>query len=160
MEFGGKGDKEVWDLYSDNPASLKRIADNIKNSIDSIEIVSSIDVTDEAEANEGKLLTVSHITRERNKAIIKKKKDAALKEYGELRCECCGFDFSKAYGERGNEFIECHHTTPVSEMVTGAKTKLSDLALLCSNCHRMIHRKSPWLSIEQLRVIIQQQIQQ
>lgn len=160
LERGGKGDEEVWNLYSDKPATLKLIANNIKNSMDSIEIVSAIDVTDETEADEGKLLTVSHITRERSKVIVKKKKESILKETGELRCECCGFDFSETYGDRGNEFIECHHTTPVSEMVTGAKTKLSDLALLCSNCHRMIHRKSPWLSIEQLRVIIQQQIQQ
>ena len=34
------------------------------------------------------------------------------------------------------------------------KTKLEDLVLLCSNCHRMVHRSKPWLSIEGLKRII------
>jgi putative restriction endonuclease len=33
----------------------------------------------------------------------------------------------------------------------GDTTRLEDLALLCANCHRMIHRASPWLSVEELR---------
>jgi 5-methylcytosine-specific restriction protein A len=28
------------------------------------------------------------------------------------------------------------------------------LELVCSNCHRMIHRRRPWLTIEQLRSIL------
>ncbi len=30
-------------------------------------------------------------------------------------------------------------------------SKLEDLVLVCSNCHRMIHRKRPWLSATELR---------
>jgi len=36
--------------------------------------------------------------------------------------------------------IEVHHLRPVHTMKPGEKTKLADLALLCSNCHRMAHR--------------------
>ena len=67
-----------------------------------------------------------------------------------LLCEACGFDFEQVYGEHGKGFIECHHTKPVSELKAGEKTKLSDLALVCSNCHRMIHRRRPWLSVSEL----------
>lgn len=60
---------------------------------------------------------------------------------GRLVCECCGFDFAKAYGEIGEGFIEVHHLYPVSQrggdyVVTPEK----DLVPLCSNCHSMIHR--------------------
>ncbi|HBN30592.1 MAG TPA: hypothetical protein DD416_05065 [Rhodobacteraceae bacterium] len=68
--------------------------------------------------------------------------------------EVCGFNFEDVYGERGNGFIECHHTKPVHEMQPHEKTKLSDLALVCPNCHRMIHAKRPWLTIDELRSLI------
>ena len=60
-------------------------------------------------------------------------------------------DLSKTYGDLGEGFIECHHKVPVSELKPGAKTKLSDLAVLCANCHRMLHRRRPWLSVDELR---------
>ena len=45
---------------------------------------------------------------------------------------------------------ECHHTVPVSEYGSGARTQLRDLALVCANCHRMLHRRRPWLTIDEL----------
>jgi putative restriction endonuclease len=42
----------------------------------------------------------------------------------------------------------------VSEIKPGEKTKNEDLALLCSNCHRIVHRKKPWLSVEKLSELI------
>ncbi|VUF13576.1 HNH endonuclease [Methylobacterium dankookense] len=77
-----------------------------------------------------------------------------LNEHGALRCEACGFDFSARYGERGHGFIECHHTKPVSSLSAGERTKSQDLALLCANCHRMIHVARPWLSLSDLRAIV------
>ncbi|WP_236887482.1 HNH endonuclease [Clostridium argentinense] len=61
---------------------------------------------------------------------------------GRLFCEACGFDFFEVYGERGKDFIEGHHTKFVSELSDGDMTRVEDIAMLCSNCHRMIHRKS------------------
>ena len=68
-------------------------------------------------------------------------------------CEVCAVDFSKMYGERGNNFIEGHHRKLVSEMKEGDKTKVEDIAMLCSNCHRMIHKK-PIISVEGLAMIV------
>jgi len=79
--------------------------------------------------------------------------DEFQKKHGLLFCECCGFDFSAKYGERGDGFIECHHTKPFSELDVGSKTKLSDLSLVFSNCHRIINRRKPWLSMDQLQSI-------
>jgi 5-methylcytosine-specific restriction protein A len=67
-------------------------------------------------------------------------------------CEAGGFNFERIYGDRGRGFIECHHVVPLH--VAGTRVNsTADLALLCANCHRMIHR-SPWLSPAELRAMI------
>ena len=63
----------------------------------------------------------------------------------------CGFDFVKTYGEIGNNFIEAHHIKPISKMKDGDKTKIEDIVMVCSNCHSMMHRNKPWLTVEQLK---------
>jgi 5-methylcytosine-specific restriction protein A len=47
--------------------------------------------------------------------------------------------------------MEIHHIVPVHELKPGARTQLDHLALLCPNCHRMIHTNSPWLTVDELR---------
>ncbi len=73
---------------------------------------------------------------------------------GRLFCEICGFDFYDTYGEIGEDFIEGHHTVPVSKLEEGQVTKVEDIAIVCSNCHRMLHRKRPWLSKDQLKTLL------
>ena len=53
------------------------------------------------------------------------------------------------YGALGDGFIECHHAVALPTLITAQKTKLEDLVFVCSNCHRMIHRKRPWLTAVQ-----------
>jgi len=68
----------------------------------------------------------------------------------------CGFDFEERYGRRGSNFIEVHHLKPVSslEEETGIDPK-TEMVVVCSNCHRMIHRKKDEvLSLDELRKII------
>jgi len=80
-----------------------------------------------------------------------------LKQAGRLACETCGFDFEAAYGERGKGFIECHHTKPLADLEHERTTKLDDLALLCANCHRMVHAKRPWLDVSEVRRLFEPQ---
>lgn len=68
-------------------------------------------------------------------------------------CKACGFDFAATYGGIGREFIEAHHLTPLSEL-KGQKLTLDpkhDFTVLCSNCHRMIHRTSLVHNVEEFR---------
>ena len=106
------------------------------------------------EAEEGKILSALHHYKERDKKIVEAKKLSILAKFNKLSCEACNFNFKEFYGERGNGYIECHHLLPVSQMSLNHKTKLDDLCLLCSNCHRMIHKSIPWLSVQQLKEII------
>ncbi|MBD1832345.1 HNH endonuclease [Cyanobacteria bacterium FACHB-472] len=80
-----------------------------------------------------------------------------MREAGGLKCDVCNFNYSAFYGNLGNDYIECHHLNPVSELKDGNKTKINDLALVCSNCHRMLHRKKPCLSVEELKEIVKTQ---
>jgi 5-methylcytosine-specific restriction endonuclease McrA len=66
----------------------------------------------------------------------------AIRIHG-TKCQVCGFDFGATYGEHGDGYIEVHHLRPVSSL--GDDTivdPLTDMTVLCSNCHRMIHRKT------------------
>jgi predicted HNH restriction endonuclease len=94
---------------------------------------------------------VDHLRRA---SVVVRRSPAEFYLRGALACEACGFDFEVTYGERGKEFIECHHVRPLSELKPGDKTSVDDLALVCSNCHRMIHVRRPWLTIEQLKQLI------
>jgi len=81
-------------------------------------------------------------------------KQLAFKKHGVLACEICGFNFKERYGAIGDGYIECHHLVPISALQPAVKTKVKDLALLCSNCHRMVHRRRPWLSASDLASLL------
>ena len=113
------------------------------------------ELDEDQEAPEGRILLSVHRRRERNTSLSKNKKKTALREFGKLICEVCDFVFSEKYGDIGEGFIEAHHKTPLSELPPGiVKTKLSDLALVCSNCHRMLHREGGRESVESLKAIM------
>ncbi len=153
MQRGNRLERVVWDEFAPDPTRLRTIAANIGSGVSAPEVKPQSVVLDdeqESEFPEGRILFRSHQARERSGALPKVKKAQALKKNGKLRCQACGFDFSTTYGVVGEGFIECHHTIPVFEMLPGAKTKLADVVLLCSNRHRMIHRRRPWLGVGQL----------
>ena len=77
-----------------------------------------------------------------------------MAETGKLICEGCGFDFEKTYSSLVKESAECHHAKPVSELKPGEKTKLTDLLIVCANCHRMIHRVGPWKTVAEIKALV------
>lgn len=77
---------------------------------------------------------------------------AAIAFHG-TTCKACGFNFHAAYGEHGKNYIEVHHLVPISTLPEPSSIDpKEDLTVLCSNCHRMIHRRrdAP-LSVDELR---------
>jgi 5-methylcytosine-specific restriction protein A len=80
---------------------------------------------------------------------------AACIELRGTTCLVCGFDFAERYGPLGEGFIHVHHLVPVSEIGPNyIINPASDLVPICPNCHSMIHRRNPPLTVEQLRDII------
>jgi len=112
---------------------------------------------DEAAFPEGREVMLQHRARERNSAVVQAAKAKFLLKHGRFACQACGFDFEDFYGEAGQGFIEAHHTIPVSELRQGSKTKAADIALVCSNCHRMLHRRRPWITMSDLKTLLESQ---
>jgi 5-methylcytosine-specific restriction protein A len=158
MESYSKLDEAVFNEYFENLIELRGVADGIKKvtlSLDYSTNVSSIESDDiEENVREGKVLYKMHKVRERDRKIISKKKAKVFSEKGKLECECCGFDFEKTYGELGKGFIECHHIIPLNKFSDSKETKLEDLALVCSNCHRMLHNRISEVSVSDLRQLL------
>jgi predicted HNH restriction endonuclease len=107
---------------------------------------------DESAFPEGTVKYKQHKYLERDGAISRRAKAQRFADTGSLECEVCGTDFAIRYGDLGRGFIEAHHKIPVSQLAGTKKTKVEDLALVCSNCHRMLHRGDPLLSVEQLKM--------
>jgi hypothetical protein len=154
------------DLLTNEKISTREVQDLIWDLFidfccldDSDPIVVNSSLLDFAGAKEGDKRIMRHIEQElryRNMDLVRMKKEQALVEgNGRIKCECCEFDFLKTYGEVGEGFIECHHKISLHH---GERiTKPEDLALLCSNCHRILHRRNPdnaYYSVEELRHLI------
>ena len=152
---GNKDEAVVWEEFSGDHARLAAVAAAIRAAVASEEALELQRVDDEGieEAPEGRILTRLHRSRERNRKLVATKKARAMRDGGHLTCEGCGFDFAVTYGERGEGFMEVHHTLPVHEIRPGHVTRLAGLALVCANCHRMIHARRPWLTIEELTAL-------
>ncbi|WP_024482426.1 HNH endonuclease [Cellulophaga baltica] len=140
FETVNKIQKEIWDLFK--PYFNHKLKKNLRGY--------AAFFNDELEqdfgSNEGKEFFAKHRIRERDSTLTFKKKQIAI-ESGNLECEICKFSFQDIYEQ---DYIECHHKIPIfkGERVT----KLEDLALVCSNCHRMLHRRieGDFLSMKQL----------
>lgn len=122
--------------------------DGSGNDLDTFLIVNE---DDESAFPEGTETFRLHRYLERDGALSRRAKAARLAETGKLECEVCATDFQEVYGELGIGFIEAHHRVPVYRLDGTSKTKIGDLALVCSNCHRMLHRADPQLTIKQLQ---------
>jgi 5-methylcytosine-specific restriction enzyme A len=157
LQRGSKLDQEVWNEFAHDIEKLKLTAASIGKSVNWVaEIRAEYNiVSDEDEFPEGKILTRLHQVKERSRQVVEQKKRKVLQQAGNLACEACDFDFFKVYGQLGYEFAECHHTIPVSELTADHKTQLSELAVLCANCHRMIHKSRPMLTVQELRALVE-----
>ena len=76
------------------------------------------------------------------------------KRYHGVRCQACNFQFDEHCGEVGAGFIEAHHLRPISSLEEGTAVSYdiaADFGVLCSNCHRMIHRTANPSDLEGFR---------
>lgn len=103
---------------------------------------------------EGKEYEITHFRKERNSKLIKIAKKNFIEKSNGCQCQVCGFDFGEVYGELGENYIEAHHTLPISDLKKETITVIEDIVFVCSNCHSMLHRRRPWLTILDLKNIL------
>ncbi len=101
----------------------------------------------QAEGAARKILTTKYERSPINRALC-----LAAKGYS---CSVCGMNFQQTYGELGREYIHVHHAVPVSKMGENYLVDpLKELFPVCPNCHAMLHRTDPPMSIEELRTLL------
>ncbi|MBD8489193.1 HNH endonuclease [Echinicola sp. CAU 1574] len=166
-EYHGKGmqsfsklDEQVFNEFDGKRYELKKIANSIRNAVKDVNLSNKLYKIPENEEEsgfvfkEGKVLYKLHKYRERNSKLVLKKKSQHLQKYGSLDCEACDFNFQVKYGDLGAGYIECHHKVALSDFDGRVDTRLEDLALVCSNCHRMLHKSFETLSVGNLKSLI------
>ena len=126
----------VWELSPQQLQKVQRLAQ------------AAISETRKQEAIEGDLLRKESYNRSRNRALIEAKKASS-----DYRCEVCGFGFREVYGPIGHQYIVAHHIDPLGGKKTPRRTTLDDIALLCANCHAMVHKGNPPPSLDRLRTL-------
>lgn len=106
---------------------------------------------EDVKGKEGRVLTRLHSYRERDRTLVKKAKKLFKLKNSRLFCECCGFEAQTFYGARGEDRIQAHHRRAVEELLPDSVTTAEDLAMVCPNCHDIIHAERPWLTVEALK---------
>src|ERR1035437_3104647 len=147
--------KKLKNAYLSYCNSLGLKAENKKHKFWKLNLESDFENNREqtGEFPEGRIVERIHKSRERNSLVVKIAKEKFKKKHGKLFCQICSFDFEKIYGKVGKDFIEGHHTIAVSEMSPDHKTKPEDIAMLCSNGHKMVHKKRPWITMKKLKTL-------
>lgn len=154
---GVRGNKsfkgQPWVILPDTADSLSIIS---KLIVDGLEEIAEQDIKaeeiEQGKFTEGKQTTILVNKYERNS----KAKAEAIRIHG-LECLACGFNFENFYGKRGANYIQVHHLKPIASYEGEVDVSpANDLAVVCSNCHSMIHRypKTP-LNIKDLKKIIE-----
>ncbi|MBL8049647.1 MAG: HNH endonuclease [Anaerolineales bacterium] len=111
----------------------------------SIQIAEEVDEPEKFPVGASKIISVNSFERD---PVARAK---CLAHHG-YKCAVCSFDFEEIYGALGKNFIHVHHVFPFSQVKKEyLLDPIKDLVPVCPNCHAMIHRTRPILTVEQLR---------
>lgn len=152
-------DREVWQAFGNRPPhEVSHLAAQIlaSTTLDGITEADVAQVDADEEFVEGRVLTALHRVRERNSKLRKKVLAARMKS-GQLSCDACGDGPKTTVQDLMASGFEAHHTIPLADSGP-TSTKISDLALLCATCHRLIHRamhvQRRWVSVPKFRQLL------
>lgn len=147
-------DRVIWKEFKDHPDRAQEIANLIRKDGFALKRFPTID-SPEVVFYEGRIATALHLKRERS-GLIRSGLILNRRKAGALQCEGCDTNGSDI-PDLEEAIFEAHHLMPLSE--TGpTNTRLSDMALLCSNCHRLIHRamanRKGWMGMPEFRALL------
>ncbi len=136
----------MWQLKPEIVAALE------KNDLTGIEYFpEEISNDDIAKLYEGAKKIVTINSYERNSEAKN-----TCKEHWGTQCIICGFDFEKKYAQIGKKYIHVHHLIPVAQIGRSYQIDpINDMRPVCPNCHAMLHKKNPPMTIDELKEMIQ-----
>ncbi len=145
--YSSKTRAEIWGMITPMASANLYVLETVFNDVSIMQ--DSEQNTDVVTRTEGGRKMISSFRYERKPS---NRKDAF--DLHGFDCAVCGFNFGKTYGSWGQGFAEVHHLIPFFE--TGSQHRQTnpqiDLAVVCSNCHRMMHRKKGMtLTVKELR---------
>lgn len=141
----GSGGKFIWRMHQEVAESLEKLG---WIGRETSRFAEQAIVSDNLVEGAVRQITVN--SYERNSVARKK----CIGKFG-AKCIVCKFDFGKTYGPLGEGYIHVHHLKPLSEINESYEVDpIKDLRPVCPNCHAMIHRKNPPLSIEQVKDLL------
>lgn len=148
-------DRQIWTEFGLYPEKVKQLAGLIRLGVELTKSVHEGVQDDEEEFFEGRVLTELHKRIERDPKI-RQRILATRRKLGSLTCDMCSRPSRCADSRFEDATFEAHHLIPLGT-TANRKTRLADIALLCANCHRLLHRaisiRKRWLSIEEGREI-------
>jgi 5-methylcytosine-specific restriction enzyme A len=143
-------DRRVWHELGADPNLTRQLAERIRAAAVAWEDLPEGNES-EPEFLEGRLITELHRRRERD-ARLRQRLLAARRRNGILTCEMCSTSSTSDRSELEDAIFEAHHVVLLSRLGEHT-TRLKDVALLCANCHRLLHRaisvEKRWLSIDE-----------
>lgn len=146
-------DRAVWLEFGASPEATKSLASLIRSVVTASE--ANEPVREDIQFVEGRAITELHTRREREPKLRER---LLSSRHGseKLFCEMCGTPPPSSNTALREAHFEAHHIVPLSS--TGTRiTRLSDLALLCANCHRLLHRaiaiEKRWLTVAEGKTI-------
>jgi 5-methylcytosine-specific restriction protein A len=151
---------KYWDIFfngwDDDKFFVWQLRPELVEALQETSLTGDEPFPDEIPTNEQNILfegakkTVIVNAYERNS----KARELCIKHYGTI-CIVCDFDFEQKFGEHGKGFIHVHHLTPISEIGEHYEVDpVKDLRPVCPNCHAMLHKVEPSLTIEELKSMI------
>ena len=153
FENNSRMDRDLWSRLGRHPAKVRTLANNVRLALGKQD-KQPITVEDaEPEFLEGRRVTVLHRRMERDPKL-RARVLTARRASDRIRCDCCEVQPNTDLGDLGLAMFEVHHIDPIGW--SGARrTRLSDLAFLCANCHRLIHalmaERGDWVGVSALR---------
>jgi len=146
-------DRAVWLEFGSSPMKTKSLANLIRAGVAASE--SSKPIFEELEFAEGRVITELHSRREREPKL-RERLLSSRRNAERLFCEMCSAPAPSSNEALREAHFEAHHLVPLAS--TGARiTRLSDMALLCANCHRLLHRaiaiEKRWLTVAEGKAV-------
>lgn len=157
LDSTSRTDKAVWDEFGKRRDEVDRLATFIRAKINEHESDEGPpEPADDVEFAEGGLATREHKVRERSRKLRSQVLKPLIRS-GHLCCEACACKPPTAPIGLEDAIYEVHHLIPLAQ--TGAKrTRVSDVAVLCANCHRLLHRliahHRRWIGLQELRTVL------
>lgn len=166
IQFTERATREYkyWDVFfngwNDPPFFIWQLKPELKAALEQTGLTGEeqypeeIPIDNQTNITEGLKRTILVNTYERSSAA----REQCIEHWSAV-CSVCDFDFEKKYGDWGKGFIHVHHLIPIAEIGrTYQVDPVKDLRPVCPNCHAMLHKSNPPLTIEALKNMLQEDV--